>query len=231
CGPLASPVNGSIQGSRTYFPNKVKVTCDEGFLLRGSDVRVCQPSGRWSGTRASCQAVDCGRLPIPLNGRTVGNLTVFPNNISFVCDTGFLLSGSPVRYCLASGLWSGVLTLCQAPMCDPPAMPPHAYITFPRGKVGRYLEGDMVYFSCYNGYFLVGIPVIKCNKSWSKVEFTCNLLDCGDPGTPRNSLKLNTNHTFNNYVFYHCLDGHAHRGYSYRRCTVTGSWSNRNPEC
>ncbi|XP_048586831.1 sushi, von Willebrand factor type A, EGF and pentraxin domain-containing protein 1-like isoform X3 [Nematostella vectensis] len=469
CGPLASPVNGSIQGSRTYFPNKVKVTCDEGFLLRGSDVRVCQPSGRWSGTRASCQAVDCGPLLKPMNGSMIGDLTifpstvhfrcqegfnligsskrncqsngtwsgevtkcqavdcgplaaptngsmtgqrtVFPNHVTFNCDKGFYLIGPAKRRCLATGIWSGVDVICNAvdcgpldtpsdghlvgfltvypnsitercnlgffsstgpnkrvcqpngtwsgkpiacvpttckrphippnsylttpdrdsyeledyvyysckpgylmvgapvqickygnwteanfrcaaPMCDPPAMPPHAYITFPRGKVGRYLEGDMVYFSCYNGYFLVGIPVIKCNKSWSKVEFTCNpvpcgplplparggsasstgttfsqrytftcpyekgmrlagspvrvcqengkwsgtqprcyLLDCGDPGTPRNSLKLNTNHTFNNYVFYHCLDGHAHRGYSYRRCTVTGSWSNRNPEC
>ena len=55
CGPLTAPLNGSIAGRETFFPSKVKLSCDEGFLLNGSSVRRCQASGNWSGIEASCK--------------------------------------------------------------------------------------------------------------------------------------------------------------------------------
>jgi len=58
-------------------------------------------------------AQDCGPLPVPTNGSSVGNLTTFPNKILFNCDEGFNLSGSDVRHCQANGEWSGIQTFCE----------------------------------------------------------------------------------------------------------------------
>lgn len=59
CGTLAVPMNGSITGRETTFPNEVTFSCDEGFLLNGSTVRRCQADGSWSGTETSCE----GEIP------------------------------------------------------------------------------------------------------------------------------------------------------------------------
>ena len=67
--------------------------------------------------RSSFAAKDCGLLKVPLNGSLVGsNLTTFPNSLTFTCDEGFYLKGSPVRKCQANAVWSGSETFCQGDM-------------------------------------------------------------------------------------------------------------------
>lgn len=58
-------------------------------------------------------AVDCGRLSVPLNGSSYGDLTVFPESIRFSCDIGFVMSGSRVRSCQSNGTWGGIDTMCN----------------------------------------------------------------------------------------------------------------------
>ena len=60
CGVLAIPMNGSLEGSLTTFPNKISFGCDEGFILRGSKVRRCLSNGKWSGNKTFCE----GKLSI-----------------------------------------------------------------------------------------------------------------------------------------------------------------------
>lgn len=55
CGPLTVPLNGSITGRETTFPNEARLSCDEGFILHGSTVRRCQADGSWSGNETSCK--------------------------------------------------------------------------------------------------------------------------------------------------------------------------------
>ena len=62
CGELASPRNGSREGSRTTFPNTLTFACDPGFLLNGSSSRTCQPNGSWSGQKTTCVG-RCVRSP------------------------------------------------------------------------------------------------------------------------------------------------------------------------
>ena len=57
-------------------------------------------------------AVDCGPLPIPRNGTLFVGLTVFPIEVKFSCDPGYILSGSYSRKCRANGTWSGMETIC-----------------------------------------------------------------------------------------------------------------------
>lgn len=58
CGPISVPLNGTKRGEQTTYPSKVMFTCDDGFDLRGSNVRQCKSDGEWSGVETSCQGTE-----------------------------------------------------------------------------------------------------------------------------------------------------------------------------
>ena len=62
CGPLDKPSNGSLFGEQTTYPHEVSFTCDEGFILRGSQLRSCTSEGRWSGTTVVCEGNNCNTV-------------------------------------------------------------------------------------------------------------------------------------------------------------------------
>ena len=55
CGHLSKPLNGSVIGSDTTYPNEVEFECDEGFELQGSASRKCEANGQWSGEEVKCK--------------------------------------------------------------------------------------------------------------------------------------------------------------------------------
>lgn len=55
CGRLSAPLNGSVQGSATTFPNMLEFSCEKGFILDGSASRKCQANTTWSGKAAICR--------------------------------------------------------------------------------------------------------------------------------------------------------------------------------
>ena len=61
-------------------------------------------------------AVNCGGLSSPMNGSISGNLTVYPNIVTFSCDPGFILRGPSVRKCQSNGTWDGYETVCEGTM-------------------------------------------------------------------------------------------------------------------
>ena len=142
CGAVKTPSNGSLAGNLTTYPHKLQFMCDEGFNLRGSKTRQCLSTGNWSGNESFCEgtiqknmskmwqviwdqfsviaaiiftfvAVNCGGLSSPINGSISGNLTVYPNTVTFSCDPGFILRGSSVRKCQSNGTWDGYKTICE----------------------------------------------------------------------------------------------------------------------
>lgn len=56
--------------------------------------------------------ISCGDLPTPPNGKKIGTQHTFGASAIFSCNPGYVLSGSAVRECLLSGLWSGDETRC-----------------------------------------------------------------------------------------------------------------------
>ncbi|KAL7376656.1 hypothetical protein ABVT39_012807 [Epinephelus coioides] len=54
CGWLSPPTNGKKEGTTYLQGAKVKLSCDDGYKLKGSIVRVCQSNGQWSGQDTSC---------------------------------------------------------------------------------------------------------------------------------------------------------------------------------
>ena len=55
CGPLPDPPNGQV----TLMPDTLEgstatYTCDDGFLVAGTDTRICQSNGNWSNIEPTC---------------------------------------------------------------------------------------------------------------------------------------------------------------------------------
>lgn len=55
----------------------------------------------------------CPNPGIPKNGRRTGNDFGIGRSIRFTCQSGFKLTGSPVRKCLKNKQWSGTVAVCD----------------------------------------------------------------------------------------------------------------------
>lgn len=60
CGAPPVPRNGSSHGTETTFPNAFTFSCDLGFLLNGSSLRICQANRTWSGEDTTCDGMSLG---------------------------------------------------------------------------------------------------------------------------------------------------------------------------
>ena len=55
CDNLLSPANGRVDVSGTTVGSTATYSCDTGYELDGERVRVCQPSGEWTGLEPFCK--------------------------------------------------------------------------------------------------------------------------------------------------------------------------------
>jgi len=111
-------------------------TCNTGYELIGSNIRICQKDGRWSGSEPICRRgeikcvkfwqlfsdnyllVLCLSLIDPNNGKITCSLgddeaPSYEDMCDFTCNTGYELTGSDIRTCQSDGSWSGNNTICR----------------------------------------------------------------------------------------------------------------------
>ena len=55
CSDPGTPTNSQRTLSSTTYNSVVTYTCDVGYTLQGSNSRVCQSNGQWSGSVPQCQ--------------------------------------------------------------------------------------------------------------------------------------------------------------------------------
>lgn len=60
CGSLDNPVNGFVQFQDTTLGSPAQYTCQRGYRLVGTDVRVCTETGVWSDTAPICVGKSVG---------------------------------------------------------------------------------------------------------------------------------------------------------------------------
>ena len=85
------------------------------FKLFGSSIRLCLPSGKWSGDQPSCKVKTCRPMKPPNNGYvscTTRNYQV-DTICEFGCNFGYRLLGSKKRMCLPISLWGGLPAYCK----------------------------------------------------------------------------------------------------------------------
>ena len=54
CQGLLPPENGRLAGVKTTYNSAVNFTCNKGYTLEGSQSRICDANGMWSGNKTTC---------------------------------------------------------------------------------------------------------------------------------------------------------------------------------
>ncbi|XP_078664783.1 sushi, von Willebrand factor type A, EGF and pentraxin domain-containing protein 1-like [Branchiostoma floridae x Branchiostoma belcheri] len=224
CLDLPMPLHGNKTGGN-LCGDVVTYTCAAGYDLTGDATRTCQTNGQWSGTQPSCSRVQCPTLsPIP-NGQMSGG-TLFGQQVSFVCNSGYELSGSQSRMCQSDGLWSGTQPSCIPINCSELIPPQNGIIA------GGNKLGDAAVYVCAEGYEIQGSAVRFCttDQTWSGEETTCERTECPQLDPPPNGGKNGTNY-YGDTVMFDCDVGYNLHGDQYRTCQSNQGWSGGHPHC
>ncbi|NWU47892.1 CR2 protein, partial [Dromas ardeola] len=113
----------------------------------------------------------CPMPPVITNGHHNGQgKAVFSMGMSvtYTCDPGYYLVGNAVVFCRVSGNWSRPGPRCEEVMC--PRAPNIANGLHSEQSLSKISRGTVVYYSCKDGYELVGNVTISCMESglWSR---------------------------------------------------------------
>uniref|UniRef100_A0A673GR16 CUB and sushi domain-containing protein 3-like n=1 Tax=Sinocyclocheilus rhinocerous TaxID=307959 RepID=A0A673GR16_9TELE len=206
-----------VNGSRYEYGTKVAFTCNAGYYRLGPAHIHCTSNGTWSwrNERPRCKIISCGELPTPPNGKKIGTQTTFGATAIFTCNSGYILVGSTVRECLASGLWSGTETRCLAGHCGSPERIVNGQVI---GENFGYR--DTVVYQCNPGFRLIGSSVRICQQdhNWSSQlpSCVCEFSPQYMSNTRRGKF-VNMNHIL--------------EGPSQAQCQADRQWSQQLPTC
>ncbi|XP_058866735.1 complement factor B-like isoform X2 [Acipenser ruthenus] len=94
--------------------NSTSYTCFEGYQLRGSPTRTCQPNGKWSGETPICDngSEHCPNPGTPPGSRRTGDRFGIDDKVTYWCDRGLFMFGSAKRVCQENHEWTGTEPAC-----------------------------------------------------------------------------------------------------------------------
>ncbi|XP_064629688.1 sushi, von Willebrand factor type A, EGF and pentraxin domain-containing protein 1-like isoform X2 [Lineus longissimus] len=124
-------VGGDVPGANVSY------TCDIGYALEGSSIRLCLADGTWSGYPPSCRRIDCG-FPECARFSTLGGGGIqYGDIVTYKCfDQYKPTQGNTIRTCQSNKTWSGSPPQCQRePVKEVDPVVP----TTPEKKVGKKL--------------------------------------------------------------------------------------------
>ncbi|XP_078013136.1 LOW QUALITY PROTEIN: CUB and sushi domain-containing protein 2 [Phascolarctos cinereus] len=217
---------------RFSFGTSVSYQCNHGYYLLGTHVLTCQGDGTWDRFLPQCLLVSCGHPGSPPHSQISGDSYTVGSVVRYNCMGKRTLIGNATRMCQLDGHWSGSLPHCSGSsvgICGDPGIPPHGI------RLGdEFVIGSLMRFSCEPGYMLRGSSERTChvNGSWSGTQPECEVLSCGNPGTPSNArVVFNDGLVFSSSIIYECREGYYATGLLSRHCSVNGTWTGSSPEC
>ena len=123
CEDLDTPSNGRINCSSNnqllQYQDICTFQCNDGYELQGSEVRQCEASGEWNGSRTQCNILHCPYITtlVP-NSRSCD--TSYTSTCMVECEDGYNRSGDSSQYsCSLNGigvdwLFNGSGVTCSA---------------------------------------------------------------------------------------------------------------------
>lgn len=227
-------------GEKAYY------ACAEDFSpSAGSRAVQCTVGGKWTKLTLKCEKKSCGNAGDLPNGQFQyeGN-SFLGEKVYATCNEGYTLKGLNYMICKKSG-WTGEFPSCEeeATTCSTPAVSNSVSST---GDVSVHRVGDIVTFTCSQGFQLDGAQQITCGPDgqWQPQPPRClpapdktQLLEeetggCGIPVTSKNfnanladKYITMTSFASGDKVHYVCDVGYVQEGGSrYRRC-IRGKWT------
>ncbi|XP_028344496.1 P-selectin isoform X4 [Physeter macrocephalus] len=252
CAPLPNPQNGTktcVQplGDSSY-KTTCQFTCDEGFSLSGPERLDCTPSGHWTDSPPTCDAIKCPELSAPEQGSldcpdTHGEFTA-GTTCHFSCNKGFKLEGSNHVECTASGRWTAPRPTCDdivsAPTVEvqcPSLVTPKQGTMSCQHHLGTFGLNTTCHFGCKAGFTLMGDSALRCRPSgqWTAVAPACRAVKCSKLHVTEpivmNCSNPRGNFSYGSTCSFHCPEGLLLSGSARTVCQENGQWSAIMPAC
>ncbi|XP_061487863.1 sushi, von Willebrand factor type A, EGF and pentraxin domain-containing protein 1 isoform X2 [Rhineura floridana] len=227
CAAPLTMLHGQIAGSEFGFGKRIEYHCDEGYILRGTSVLICQANGNWDREAPFCEPVNCGPPDDISHGFLNGSAFSYGKYTEYVCFPGYELQGNPMRQCMSNGLWSGRTPSCLPCECPVPVIKNGVV------KGNNFGCGKSAEFLCLEGFKLLGPTEITCEGAgrWSSGFPHCGQISCGSPPAIPNAFINGSSSVDQNTIIYHCEQGYVIQGSSELTCTDKGVWSKPYPSC
>ncbi|XP_063877551.1 sushi, von Willebrand factor type A, EGF and pentraxin domain-containing protein 1-like isoform X4 [Scylla paramamosain] len=231
CGVPPLLGNGRLVGESFLFTDKITYECDEGHVLRGNSVRVCQANATWSHSFTRCDILNCTVLEAPTNAVIDVTGVSFGSYANVRCIPGFRAVGETTLLCDATGHWNKELPYCDPVKCPPAPKPLHA--TY-KSSESEFTAFTTLSYECEEGYTTSSwSTVLTCSSDgeWTGEVIQCNPVVCGNPGTLPHGYISGTDYTFGKEVQFSCMEGYRLLGAPSAECQADGTWSNYATSC
>uniref|UniRef100_A0A8C5QSQ1 E-selectin n=1 Tax=Leptobrachium leishanense TaxID=445787 RepID=A0A8C5QSQ1_9ANUR len=180
CEHLKAPTHGSVECPWTEFSYNTtcKFKCWEGWVLQGSVITTCGPSGKWSTMIPECKAAKCEHLEVPTNVSMECEhpFTEFNYNTTckFKCWEGWVLQGSNTTTCGPLGLWDNIIPTCKPAKCEHFEAPTHGSLEC-KHSFTEFSYNTTCKFKCWEGWVLQGSNTTTCGPlgQWDNIIPTC----------------------------------------------------------
>ncbi|CAH1255409.1 CSMD3 [Branchiostoma lanceolatum] len=156
----------------------------------------------------------CG-VTIPPTVRTVGNVMA----VQFRTDSDGQRAGFKAKYSVALP-------------CNPTPMAPINGTLSPDGA--NYYQGDVITFTCNQGYELVGASIVMCqsDQTWTRPFPRCTPIECHAlTGLANGALSSTGATSYQDVVTFTCNQGYELNGASSVTCQANHAWSDPVPTC
>ncbi|KAL3047718.1 hypothetical protein OYC64_021824 [Pagothenia borchgrevinki] len=244
CNPI-NPPHGSLSCSDPNglfsFGSLCKTTCDEGFLLNGTNSTECTSQGVWSADIPQCLAKRCPTLSSPSHGFIVCSVPheefSFTSQCRSTCDEGFLLNGTADNECTSLGTWSTEIPYCLAKRCPTLSSSSHGSLicSDPHEK---FSFTSRCTSTCEEGFLLNGMADTECTSSgmWSTELPHCLARPCPLLDKAPHHGRMNCSHPYSSFSYdsscdFECNEGFWLRGTPNMTCNTSGHWSQDLPTC
>ncbi|XP_068726408.1 protein lev-9-like [Montipora capricornis] len=242
CGRPPIPANAELLNPRKNkasftFGYILMMKCSAGYFSSGSGLlrnsMSCTDTGwRWTTPKLSCHPKSCGDPGTPRNGKKRSYVYTFKSKVYFECNYGYKLVGDKYLQCQANQRWSGQTPICEAIDCGQLPTPEKAKKVL---ETHTRIDG-VVKFKCREkGYEIRGSEMRSCqqNGQWSGSVTSCEIISCGDPGTPLNGAQVHikNNYKYGGSVEFECNDNYTFAGSRLITCGESKDWSAPLPRC
>lgn len=206
----------------------VELTCEQGYVLRGSPTLRCTPSQEWNASFPFCEQVFCGPPPdVPFGDRSSAP-THYGSVVTYSCMDGFNLRKGSSVVCQADGRWSTPTPECSPVECPQPEEVPNGIV-----DVQGLMYLSTAVYSCKPGYNLAGNATLICGQSgvWIGGVPACHPVECPAPKDIVNGKVSYAHLLFSRSVTYSCQQGYRLQGAETLTCLETGEWDQEAPTC
>uniref|UniRef100_A0A8C6R0X9 Sushi, von Willebrand factor type A, EGF and pentraxin domain-containing protein 1 n=1 Tax=Nannospalax galili TaxID=1026970 RepID=A0A8C6R0X9_NANGA len=228
CDLPVAPENGFLHFTQNTMGSAAQYSCKPGHILEGSDLRLCLPNKKWSGTPPRCEAISCNKPNPVKNGLIKGSNYSYLGVVFYECDPGYVLNGTERRTCQENKNWDGHEPVCIPVDCGSPTV-----LTNSQVKGEEYTFQKEIEYTCHEGFLLEGPRSRVClaNGSWSDATPNCIPVRCATPPQVANGVMDGLDYGFKKEVVFRCLDGYALHGTPKLICQSDGTWDAEAPIC